>query len=89
MAELETIQTVVTQAAIQAATVVVMVMIEADSGPIMAVSTASSGQAHRQRHGGPALKQASFNWNSPGKYVEVLCFEIKVVDILQCLKHKK
>ena len=57
--------------------VVVMVMTEADAGPISGSSAASTEEACRLRHGRAALKQLSFNWNASDKYVELLHFKMK------------
>ena len=47
-----------------------------------------SGDVHRQRHDGPTLRQPSFNWNAPDKYVELLSFEMKVTNIPLTKKYK-
>ena len=83
MAELEAMQTVVTQAAIQAIMAAVIVMREADAAPTLCTNTISSGEAHKQRYGGPALKQPFFKRIAPDKYAELLGFEVEVTDILQ------
>ena len=54
-----------------------------DVGPRSGAGTASSRAVHRHRHGRPALKQPSFNWNVRGKYVELLNFKMDVTNILQ------
>ena len=54
--------------AIQAAKTAVMAIREADAGLRSGTDTASLREEQRQRHGGPALKQQSFNWNAPYKY---------------------
>ena len=69
MAESEDVQTIVNQAAIQVARTVIKVLGEADAGPRSGASTARPRDMHRQRHGGLALKQPSFNWNVRDKYV--------------------
>ena len=83
MTESEAIQTIVTQAAIQAGTAAVMAIREADAGPISGAYTATTGEANRQRCGGPGLKQSFFNWNALNKYVQLLHFKMEVVKILQ------
>ena len=88
MAELEAIQTVATQVAIQAAMAAVMVMMEVDAGPTSGTNAVSSGEACRHRHGVPALRQPSFNWNTPDDYVELLSFEMEVTNILQARTYK-
>ena len=85
MVEAEAIQSVVTQGGIQAATAA---MREADAGQILGTNTASLREAHRQRHGRPALKQLPFNWNAPDKYVELLNFKMEVTNILQTKAYK-
>ena len=87
MAESEAIQTAVTQVAIQAATVAV-VLREADTGPTSGAIMANAGEACRQKHGRPALKQPLFNEKAPGKYAELLSFEMKVTNILQTRTYK-
>ena len=66
----------------------VMAKKEADAEYPSGTNTASSGEAHRHRHGRPALRQPSFNWNVPNKYVELLCFEMEVMNILQTKTYK-
>ena len=78
MVQVKAIQSVITQAA----TAVVMVMKETDTGTISGVNIASLRDVHRQRHGGPALKQLSFNWSAPDKYVDLLNFETEVTNTL-------
>ena len=56
MAELEAIQTAVTQVVIQVATVAVMMLRKADAGPTSGTSTANVGQACRYRHNRPVLQ---------------------------------
>ena len=83
MAESEAVQTVVTQVAIQAVTVAVMALRETDTEPPVGTSAVGSGEACRYRHDKPALKQPSCNWNVSDKYVELLSFEMEVMNILQ------
>ena len=45
--------------------------------------TGNPNEVCRQRHGRPALKQSSFNWNAPDKYVELLNFEMEIANVLQ------
>ena len=56
MAESEGIQAIVTQAAIQAVTAVMMVLRDADAGPRTAANTASLREPLRQKHGVPTLE---------------------------------
>ena len=88
MAESEAIQTAITQAAIQAATMAVKALKEAGTEPESGMSTANLRQAHRLRHGGPAIRQLSFKWKAPDTYVELLNFEMEVTNILQCRTYK-
>ena len=62
MADSEAIKTAIMQAAIQEATV-------ADTEPKAGARTAKVGETHRHRHGRPALRQPSFYWKAPDKYV--------------------
>ena len=65
-----------------------MVMKEAGAEPTLGENTTSLGEAHRKRHGRPALKQPSFNWNAPDKYVELLHCEMEITDILKTKVYK-
>ena len=56
MPESESIQATVYEAAIQAATVLMMALSDADAGPQPA-TTASLREPQRQRHGRPALER--------------------------------
>ena len=78
MANLDAIQSIFTQVAIQAVTAAAIEMRETDAGPLSGTNTAHLREVHRQRHGRPALKQPSFNWNAPGKWVELLNFKKEV-----------
>ena len=37
----------------------------------------------RQRHGRPTLKKLSLNWNAPDRYIELLNFEMEIMNKLQ------
>ena len=78
MVESEAIQTAVTQAGIQAATVAQMELREADAGPTSGTSMAKVGEVHRHRNGRPALRELAFNWKAPDTCVEILSFEMEV-----------
>ena len=67
MAESEGIQVIVNQVAIQTATAAVMELREEDTGPRPGAITMSQREIHRARHGGPAVKKPSFNWNVTDK----------------------
>ena len=73
MAESEGIQEVVNQAAIQAATTVMMALIGMGVGPNLA-PTAKLREPQQQRCGGPALEKPSFNRNMQDSYTELLNF---------------
>ena len=88
MLESEAIQSVFTQAAVQAATAMVMAMREAGTGPISGTNTSSSKEAHRQRYDRPDLEQLSFNCNAPDRYAELLNFKMEVTNILQIKTYK-
>ena len=60
-----------------------MALRDAHAEPTSDVSMASVGETHRHRYGRQALRQPSFDWKAPDKYVELLNFEIEVVNILQ------
>ena len=72
MEESEGVQSLVTQVEIQTVMALVMVMRETEAGLISGTNTVILREAHRQKHGRPAMKQPSFNWNVPDKYVELL-----------------
>ena len=77
MAESEGIQEVV-----QATTVVMMALRGPDVGLHLApVSNLSKPQW--QRHGDLALEKPLFNWNVQDRYVELMNFEMKVMNILE------
>ena len=81
MAEFEGIQTIVNQVVIQAATAVMMALIDADVGPHPATMV-SLREPQRQRHDGPALEKPSFNWNAQDRYSILPNFEMDVMNIL-------
>ena len=60
MAESKAIQSAVIVVVIQAATATVMALREADAGPRSGANTAIPREVHRERHGGPALKEPRF-----------------------------
>ena len=55
---------------------------EADTGPTSATNMANVGEMHSYRYGRPALRQPSFDWKAPDKYVELLSFEMEVMNLL-------
>ena len=66
--------------AIQAATVAVIAMREADKWPIPGRNTANVEESHKPWHGRPALRQPSFNMKTPNQYVELLGFDREVTN---------
>ena len=88
MAESEAIQTAVIQADVQRARAAVLALREADSEPASGSRTANAGEPCRHRHGGSALRQPSFDWNAPDKFVELLKFEMEVANMLQTKKYR-
>ena len=76
------------QAAIQADEAAVIVKRVAAADLASGSNAVSSGEVHRHRHGRPALRQPFFNWNAPGKYLELLGFEMEVLNILQTKMHE-
>ena len=78
MIETEGIQNVVNQAAIQAATAVMMTMRGPDVGPLL-VPSANLREPQWWRHGRPALEKPLFNWNAQDKYMEFVKFEMEVM----------
>ena len=73
MVESKEIQTVVNQAAIQAATAIMMMLRGADAKSQLA-SVANLREPQQMRHGRPALEKHWFNWNAQEKYIELLNF---------------
>ena len=67
---------------IQTATAVMMMMREVQKGPAPCMNAVSSGETDRQKHGGPAMRQPSFNWSAINKYIELFSFRVKVTNIL-------
>ena len=88
MVGLDSMQMAVMQVAIQAAIVAVMSLKEADTGPTTGVNMAKAGEMHRPRHGGPALRQPAFNWETPDECIELLNFEMEETNILQARAYK-
>ena len=60
-----------------------MVLKEVDTGPTSGMCMAIVGEAYRHGHGRPTLKLPSFNWKAPGEYIELLIFEMKVMNTPQ------
>ena len=76
-------QTIITQAAIQTAQVAEMALKVPDTGPTAGTNMANTGDAHRCRHSGPALRQSVFDWKAMDRCIVVLNFEMEVMNILQ------
>ena len=83
MVESKAIQSIVNQVAIQGATAVVMALRAVDEGSRLGADTASLREAHRQRHGRPALEQSLHTCDASGKYVLLLNFEIEGTNMPQ------
>ena len=70
-----------------------MVLREVDVGPTSSASMANAGEGYRHRHGRPSLRFKCFKQNIPDKCVELLSFEMEVMNILQTtifeLNHQK
>ena len=81
MVEYEGIHEIINQAPVQSVTGVMMVLWNADVGPNLAL-TASLREPQRQRHGRLTTEKPSFNWNAQDMYVELLNFEMEVLNIL-------
>ena len=71
-------QTANAEAAIQANTAVVMSLHQA-----VGVSMANTGEAHLSEHCGQALRQPGLNWKVSDKYIELLNFEMEIMNTLQ------
>ena len=82
MAESEDIRETVNQAAIWAATAVMMAFIDADVRSRL-IPTASPRGPHKQRHERPALEKPSFNWSVQDRYAQLMNFKIEVTNILE------
>ena len=82
MVESEGIQEIVIQVAIQAMMAVMMVLGDADFEPWLAPPASLRGP-QRQRYDRPTLEKPSFNWNAQDKYIELLNFEMEVMNILE------
>ena len=84
MAKLDSVQTAIMKATIQATTVAEMALKEADRRHVTGTSLANAGDVYRPRHGRSALRQPPFEKEKAlNKYVELLNFEMKVMNILE------
>ena len=61
MAELDSLQTAITQVAMQASAVRLKALKEAET-TITGINMANEAEVHRPRNGGPALRQPAFSW---------------------------
>ena len=59
-----------------------MALKEAGTGLATDVNVANTGEVQRPRHGRPGLRQPSFNWKVPDKYIELLNFEMEIMNKL-------
>ena len=83
MTNIDSMQIAITQAAVKTATLIVMVLKEADTGSTTGANLANMGEVHIPRDSRPALRQPAFNWKAPYKYIVLLSFEMEVTSILQ------
>ena len=72
MVEPEAICLAIKQTVIQVATAAVIMLKEVDTSVGI---TANAGEQDRPRYGRIALRQLSFDWKPPDKYVKLLSFE--------------
>ena len=82
MADSESIKEIVNQVAVQEAATVMMVFRDTDTGFLLA-STPNQHKNQRQRHGGLVLEKLRFNLGIPDRYVELLNFQLEVINILE------
>ena len=72
----------VNQAAVQAATVVMMAFRNTEIGP-WPTTILNQWQTQRQRHGGPILEKPKFNFDTQDRYIKLLNFKVEVTNILE------
>ena len=75
------------QVAIQAATVAVRAMKEADSPAETHTRRSSLEQLHRPRQAGQMLSQPAFNSKVQYRYVELLNFKMEVTNLFQAIAY--
>ena len=80
-------QRIVTQVAIQAAMVVMMVLRDTEAGP-QTTNVVSHRKPHSYRHSGPVLAKPTFNWGVKDRYIEIRNFEIEVLNVLETIACK-
>ena len=71
------------QVVIQAATVIVRAMREADPPTEPHTRRSSPEEPQGPRQAGLMLHQPTFDWKAPDRYVELLNFEMEVANVIQ------
>ena len=82
MANSESIKEIMSQVTVQAATTVMMPLRDTEMGsqpPTMQIQQ----ETQRQMKGGLTLEKPRFNWATQDRYVKLLNFQIKVMNILK------
>ena len=87
MADSESIKAIINHLAVQAATVVMVAFRDTETGPQLA-TTRNQQETQRQQNGGLVLEKLRFNWNIPDRYVELLNFQLEVMNLLETRAHK-
>ena len=62
---------------------------EANTAPASGTKIANLEEAIRHRDSGPALRQPSFDWKAPDKYVELLSLQMEVINIPKTKTYNK
>ena len=82
MPNFESIKEIVIQAAMQAATAVIMAFRDTETGP-WPVRTPNQWENQRQRNGGLVLEKPRFVWDVSDSYVKLLNFQLEAMNILE------
>ena len=83
MTDSEVMQAAIMQVAVQAATVAVRVMREADQPAELHIRRSISEKHCRPRQARPIMSQPVFSWKALDRYVELLNFEMEAANVLQ------
>ena len=83
MANSEEIQAVIMQVAIQAATVAVRAVREANQPTKSHTRKSIQEEQQKPRQARPMMSQPACNWKAPDRYVELLNFEMEIANMLQ------
>ena len=78
---------VVNQEAVKVLTAEMMALGDAEAGPLPTTAV-SHREPDKQRHSGPILVKLVFNWGTEVRYVELLKFEMEVINILHTKVYK-